>query len=509
MATAADGQSAPNGLIDDDLAGELLATLPPLWAPAGGPLYRRLADAIRDAIVRGDLAHGTRLPPERNLAERLLISRSTVVAAYELLQQDDLIERRQGSGTRVRSQRHKPATHPPHANSGSRALGRNTLFRRLTEMPDETIDLVGAYLLSESGLPRQIFNGLDDEIQQLSQAPGYAPLGYPPLRRAVADHLSRHGVPTVADQVLITNGAQQAIHLVASLYVQPGDTVIVENPTYPGALDAMSTVGARLAWVGTGRYGADVDALVEMAGRLNPTLAYLIPTYHNPVGGVLAAHQRRRLARLAEERDIVLIDDQCLAALGFGRDEPPPPIASFASEAPIVTIDSFSKIGWGGLRVGWIRAPESQIARFWRLKAVLDLGGSMPSQVIATRVLSHFDELRAERRSLLVERFSLMTALLAEHLPSWTWDPPQGGLCLWVRLPHGTAAEFAQLAQRHGVSVVPGPVASADGSFGEYLRLPFGHLPAAIEEGVRRLATAWAAYVPTRESRRQTLEVIV
>src|SRR5207237_6665715 len=99
-----------------------------------------------------------------------------------------------------------------------------------------------------------------------------------------------------ADQVLITNGAQQAIHLVANLYVQPGDSVLVENPTYPGALDAMSTVGARLAWVGTGRYGVDVDALVEMAGRLNPSLAYLIPTYHNPVGGVLAAHQRRRLA---------------------------------------------------------------------------------------------------------------------------------------------------------------------------------------------------------------------
>ena len=101
------------------------------------------------------------------------------------------------------------------------------------------------------------------------------------------------------------------------------------------------------------------------------------------------------------------------------------------------------------------------------------------------------------------------TALLAQHLPSWTWDPPQGGLCLWVRLPYGTAAEFAQLALRHGVSVVPGPVASADGSFNDYLRLPFGHMPGALEEGVRRLAAAWAAYVPSRESRRQTLEVIV
>jgi DNA-binding transcriptional MocR family regulator len=502
------GQFDANGLIDDDIAGDSVAALLDTAQASKGPLYRRLADALRDAIHRGDLPNGARLPPERTLAERLMLSRSTVVAAYELLTEEELVERRQGSGTRVRFNAGQTRI-APLSGGVTRTLGRNTLFRKLTDGADETIDLVGAYLLSEAGLPHEATAGLDEEVRALSSTPGYAPLGYPPLRKAVAEYLSSRGVPSTPEQVLITSGAQQAIHLAAQLFVQAGDTVIVENPTYPGALDAMTTVGARLAWVRTGRHGADVDALVETAGRLNPRLTYLIPTFHNPVGGVLPAHQRRRLARLAEDRELVLVDDQCLAALGLGSEDPPPPIASFAPDAPILTVDSFSKLGWGGLRVGWIRAPEPIVARFGRLKAVADLGGSVPSQIIATRLLQHVDALRRERRAVLAERFERVTSLLAELLPSWTWDPPLGGLVLWVRLPYGTAAEFAQVALRHGVSVVAGPVASADGSYADYLRLPYGHLPAALDEGMRRLASAWAAYVPSREPRHQSLEVIV
>src|SRR5919201_2771547 len=277
MAANGYGQFDANGLVDDDAAGSALAT----WTPGSGVIYKQLAEALRDAIQRGDLRHGSRLPPERALAERLMISRSTVVAAYDLLVQDDLVERRQGSGTRVTFSANRARPVEPSVGL-TRTLGRNTLFRRLTDAPDETIDLVGAYLLSDSGLPREITRGLEEEIRALSQAPGYAPLGYTPLRGAVAAHRTRQGLPSVAEQILITNGAQQAIHLAANLFVQPGDTVVVENPTYPGALDAMATVGARVAWVRTGRHGADVDALVDMAARLNPRIGYLIPTFHNP-----------------------------------------------------------------------------------------------------------------------------------------------------------------------------------------------------------------------------------
>jgi DNA-binding transcriptional MocR family regulator len=477
------------------------------WATGRGPLYRRLAEALRAAIRRGDLASGLRLPPERMLAQRLLISRSTVVAAYDQLRQDDLVERRQGSGTRIRSAAEDRRTANPSSGL-SRALGRNTLFRRITDGPDESIDLVGAYLLQTGGLPAAALIGVEREVARLSNSAGYAPLGYPPLRRAIADHLSQQGLATVPEQVLVTSGAQQAISLVASLLVQPGDTVVVENPTYPGALDAFATCGARLAWVATGRNGADVEAIAELAARAGPRLVYLIPTYQNPIGSVMPEQRRRQVARLVEDQQLPAIDDQSLAGLGLGS-MPPPAIASFAPNAPLLTIGSTSKLGWGGLRVGWIRAPDQLIARLGSTKAVADLGSSLPGQVIATRLLESFDEVRRERVRLLAERFALMGELLRRWLPAWSWDRPQGGLCLWVRLPHGNATEFAQVALRHGVSIVPGPVASPDSSFADYLRLPFGQTPAALEEGVQRLATAWAAYSTLQEPRQHTLAVIV
>jgi DNA-binding transcriptional MocR family regulator len=498
-------QSELNGLNQD------AADVPRIlsnWTARRGPLYQRLAAALRGAIQRGDLPDGTRLPPERQLAEQLLISRSTVVAAYELLRQDEILDRRQGSGTRVVYAASPRAAVEPSGRL-TRALARNTLFRRITEGPDETIDLVGAYLLNAGELPVSMLAGLERDIATLSQGSGYAPLGYPPLRRAVAQHVSRSGLPTTPEEVLVTGGAQQALHLAACLYLQNGDTVIVENPTYPGALDAFAMVGARFAWVSTGRQGADVNALSDLVARVAPRLMYLIPTYHNPVGGVMPERQRRVVARLVEDTQLPTIDDQSLAALGLVNASPPPPIASFAPNAPLLTIDSVSKFGWSGLRVGWIRAPEDVIARLGRVKAVADLGGALPSQLIATRLLESFDTLRQERRRLLAERHDLMSALLAQLLPTWSWERPQGGLCLWVRLPHGNTQEFAQVALRHGVSIVAGPVASPDGSFGDYLRLPFGRDPATIERAVQRLASAWNDYVPLQESRRQSLEVVV
>jgi DNA-binding transcriptional MocR family regulator len=500
-------QSPESGLEIQDHLSFMLAALG-AWSAGRGPLYRRLADALRSAVDRGDLPPGTRLPPERLLARTLSVSRSTVVAAYDLLEQVEVLDRRQGSGTRVAetNERHRPADPAPV----SRALSRNTLFRRITDGPDGTIDFIGAYLLGGGGLLAAALEGLELELAALSLTSGYSPLGHPPLRQAVAAHLTRTGLPTVPEQVIITSGAQQAINLAAWQYLHDGDTVVVENPTYPGALDAFSAAGARLAWVPTGRHGADVDLLSEVVTRTTPRLVYLIPTFQNPVGGVMPEHRRRAVARLVEARGVALIEDNSLAALALDGDGAvPPPIAAFAPEAPILTVGSVSKLFWAGLRVGWIRAPESVVANLGRLKAVADLGGSLPGQAIATRLLGHFDAVRQERCAELARRFALMAQLLEQQLPSWSWERPRGGLCLWVRLPHGSASEFAQVALRHGVSLVAGPVASADHSFADYVRLPFGLEPPELEEGIHRLARAWAAYTPLVEPQHQAFTVIV
>jgi DNA-binding transcriptional MocR family regulator len=309
--------------------------------------------------------------------------------------------------------------------------------------------------------------------------------------------------------VLVTAGAQQAIYLSAWLYLQRGDSALVENPTYPGALDAISAFGAHLVGVPTRRAGVDLDRLREAVERTSPRLVYLIPSYQNPVGGVLSAYGRRQLASLVQSHGVTLLDDDSLSDLSLRGDQPPPPVASFAPDSPILTIGSLSKICWAGLRLGWVRAQEATITQLARLKAVTDLGASMPAQVIATRLIDHLDEMRAQRSRILAERFSLVSDLLRSEVPDWSWDPPQGGLCLWVRLPYGSATEFSQVALRHGVSVVPGSVASCDGGFGDHVRLPFGHNPRVLEEGVRRLAAAWRAYAPVAGGRVQSVAVIV
>jgi DNA-binding transcriptional MocR family regulator len=478
------------------------------WTSGDGPLYQRLARALASAVERGDLAGGALLPPERTLAEWLAVSRSTVVAAYAELRQRGLVERRQGSGTRVVEQNAaaghgvtRPAGAPP-------TVWGATLLSGLEGNQGQTIELLTACAPATRDLPDSAFHDAMRDLAAMADETGYMPFGYRPLRRAVAENLTRQGLPTTEEEVLITTGAQQAISLLASCYLQRGDTVVLEDPTYPGAIDAFSGVGARLATVPTGPLGADVSALREVLDYASPRLVYLIPSFHNPVGGVMTEQRRREVAQLALETGVPVIDDQTLAALAIDR-EAPPAIASFAPEAPIITVGSMSKVYWGGLRVGWVRASRDVIAQLARLKSTADLGGSIPSQVISTRLLEVFMPMRAARREELSLRRQALEESLARKIPSWSWERPKGGLCLWVRLPRGSSQEFSQVAQRHGVLLVPGTAMSPRHGFAEYFRFPFGQTPEVLEEAVERLARAWAAYTPNAREPQQTLAVIV
>ena len=170
---------------------------------------------------------------------------------------------------------------------------------------------------------------------------------------------------------------------------------------------------------------------------------------------------------------------------------------------------SLSKLFWGGLRVGWIRASEALLTRIARRKIIAALGGSVLSQLAAVRLLGRADEIRDLRCRELKEKLGTLTRLLTRHLPDWTWTPPSGGLSLWARLPRGNADEFAQVALRHGVSVVPGSLASPEGGAPDYLRLPFVLDPEPMEEGVRRMARAWASYGAAARRERASLDVLV
>ncbi len=477
------------------------------WTEGGGPVYRRLASAVRASIGRGEIRAGERLPSERALAARLAVSRTTVVAAYEELRKDRWIESRQGSGTRVCG----AASRPPALllrEDPSGSFRRHPVWRSFIEGPGGTIEFLGAHLPAPDILAREASRIDEKALRELARGPGYLPMGLPALRQAIARHLTASGLETGEDQVLVTHGAQQAIGLAGALLVERGESVVVEDPTYLGSIDIFAAQGARLSTVPVGGDAAWVAKLKETVARVAPRLVYLMPTYQNPTGAVMPEACRRAVARLSRELQLPIVEDNTLADLSLGG-RPPAPIAAFEPEAPVLTVGSMSKLFWGGLRIGWIRASEEILLRMTRLKIMADLGGSPIGQLVAVRLLAEAERVRASRRREMRERLDRLTKLLARHLPDWQWTPPAGGLSLWVKLPRGDADTFAQVALRHGVAVVPGTLASPDGEFGDRLRIPFVLEAAPMREGVERLARAWEAYAGGESKRRRAAGVLV
>jgi DNA-binding transcriptional MocR family regulator len=476
------------------MSTRLIAHLGP-WSSRPGPLYRRLADALRAAIERGEIEVGRRLPPERMLARQLAVSRTTVVQAYDLLRGEEWLESRQGSGTWVSRAPSATAGLGEWKPAGATAMmKRDTIVAGLPPRPG-AIDLTCACLPPLPGLIEEVVADAGEALGEAARSHGYSALGLPALRRAIARHLEARGLPTTETQILVTSGAPQAIALAGALLLRRGETALVESPTFLGALDALGASGATLVPVEAGTDGLRPDALREALRVRTARLVYLTPTFHNPTGGTVPEGARREIARLAADAHLAILEDESLVDIALAAT-PPPSLAALAPQAPVLSIGSLSKLCWGGLRIGWVRAPEPVITRLASLKVAADLGSSMLSQVIAVHLLERADEVRRRRRAQITTHRDTLAAALRQHVPDWSWTLPEGGLSMWVRLPHGDASELAQVALRHGVSLLTGPSISADGGHAQHLRLVFVHEPDVIAEAVARLAQAWKAYAP-------------
>lgn len=470
------------------LAGGDLRAVIDGWTAGSGPLYRRLADAVDDAVATGRLPGGTPLPPERSIAVALAVSRSTVVAAFEELKARGRLEARQGSGTWVPVRR-------PLPDEGNRALVESlddhAILRDVSGAPTGLLELTAAAVDCAPEVARAAMTLDPAAIAGATQGHGYIPQGLLPLREAIARRLSDQGLATSPAQVLVTTGATQATLLAARLYLTPGAPTVVESPTYAGAIDVLTAAGGRLIPVGSDASGARVDQLADLFARALPQLVYLVPDFQNPAGGVLSARRREQVGALAAEYHVPVIEDLVQRDLWL-HEPPPPPIASLAPEAPILTIGSMSKTFWGGLRIGWVRADETTINRLARMKAVTDFGTPVLDQVLSTALLPEVDAVAARRRQEFTAKLGVLEAALRHLLPEWRWERPRGGLSVWARLPSPRADDLARHATAHGVAVVPGTTfAVGDQRHADRIRLPFVAEPAEIEEGVRRLAAAW------------------
>jgi DNA-binding transcriptional MocR family regulator len=466
----------------------------------GGSAYPALAAALRALIVEGRLPPYTRLPSERELALALGVSRNTVTAALDVLREQRYLASRRGRGSWI--------TSPPVPD------------RRPDELEPpagDMIDLTLANLPAPPDLGELALRAAHALAPELG-GHGYEPFGLAATRVAIAEYLSGRGLATDPGQVLVTQGALHAWDLALRTFARPGDRVLLETPTYPGALDAVRAHGCVPIAVPVGEDGWDLPLLRAALRDARPVLGYLIPDFQNPTGFWASAHQRAAVARAARAAGMLLVSDESLAELVLEPDvvrargnppasmaapppsmatpspslaAPPPSLAAGDSGSGVLALGSLSKPVWGGLRTGWLRGEPQLVRRLALARAGQDVGSPILDQLLAIEVLRRFDALLPARRDWLRERRDALLGAVASERPRWRASRPAGGMALWVELPEGTTASaLAARGVAHGVRVAPGPRFGVDGGFEQRLRLPFTQPPERLAEAVRRLAAA-------------------
>lgn len=322
--------------------------------------------------------------------------------------------------------------------------------------------------------------------------------GFRPLREWIASRLSKSGVSRTADNVLVTSGSQQALDLVSRALLDPGDTVLVENPSYLAALQVFQSYGATMETVPSDEHGMRVDAVERVLTSSRPKFIYAVPTFSNPTGATLSFERRERLALLAKRFSVPVIEDEPYAELRYGTSRLPP-VAAFDPGSPVVSLGTFSKTLSPGIRVGWLAAPDALLHTLVVAKQAADLHTASLTQRAVVALLESFDfEAHLDSiRALYRERRDAMVASLTAEFPEGTrWSTPEGGLFIWVELPYGLSSdEVLPEAVREKVAFVPGSPFFAHAPQRQFMRLNFSNRePALIREGMRRLGAVVRAH---------------
>jgi DNA-binding transcriptional MocR family regulator len=437
------------------------------------PLYAALAARLRLLVGDGRLPVGVRLPAERELAAALGVSRATVAAAYGRLREDGWADARQGAGTWTRL----PAGPWTPATSwlpGPTEPGVTDLAHAGPSAPPE---VPAAFAAALGDLPRYL------------PGHGYHPMGLGELRARIADRYTARGLPTTPEEVLVTGGAVHAVSVALETLVPRGGKVLVEHPSYPNALDAITALGRRGVPVAVSpdepdEVARDVHRTVRASG---PHAAYLMPDFQNPTGMLLDVAQRRRVAASLAQRDVVAVVDETLVDLGLDRAAPEP-FAAIARPDLAVSVGSMSKSFWGGLRVGWLRAEQSMIRRLATVAGRTQLSGPLLEQLAACHLLDVADAVLTARRDQLREQRATLVAALARHLPDWEAPVPPGGLVLWCRLPAAYSSALVTAAATHDLLLAAGPRFGTGHALDDRLRLPYTQPSPVLARAVEQLA---------------------
>jgi len=313
------------------------------------------------------------------------------------------------------------------------------------------------------------------------------------LRRQIALRYMIDGLHVAADEIIITNGALEALNLCLMAVARPGDTILIESPTFYAALQSIERVGLRAVEVPSHpRDGIDLNAMELALERHKPKACWLMTNFQNPLGSLLSDEKKKALVALLTKYQVPLIEDDVYGELYFG-DKRPTPAKAFDTEGLVMHCSSFSKCLAPGYRVGWVATGRYSKA-IERLKLTTTLSASAPAQVALAQYLQKggYDKhLRSLRHTLLVNQIKF-TEAIERYFPDGTrLTVPQGGYFLWVKLPDGVnALEVQRIALANGISIAPGPIFSAQKGFTDYVRLNYGHIwDARIEASLSTLGS--------------------
>ncbi|MGZ3598406.1 MAG: MocR-like pyridoxine biosynthesis transcription factor PdxR [Ktedonobacterales bacterium] len=454
------------------------------------PLYRQLANQLRTLIRTGSLPPGARLPPVREVAAELGLTRLTVHSAYAELQAQGLTEAVVGRGTFVAADARTGSTGmvvgavPPPTPWLSQSL--------LAELTPEVeagdlLTLSSAHPAAETFPVRELGRAIQETVADPLSL-GYGPVaGEMALREQIATLLLERGIVTPPEHVLITAGAQQGIDLAIRSLTMPGDVVVVEEPTYPGVLEVAAQRRQPIVGVPFDEDGLSIDALAAICQSYHPRMVYTVSTFHNPTGLTLASGRRRDLLRLADEHDFLLVEDDTYGFLGLHGDASTP-LKAHDEEHRVIYITSFSKMVSPSLRLGAIVASPRYLPRLAAAKQGSDLVcSSLLQRTLATYLRqgalpSHLERVRAIYR----QREEALDTSLRRFAPACTWTRPAGGLNLWVTLPDGVEeADVYREALAQGVTVARGQMFYPEPQRVGHLRLSFGNLtPGQIVDAV-------------------------
>ncbi|MWV51060.1 aminotransferase class I/II-fold pyridoxal phosphate-dependent enzyme [Rathayibacter sp. VKM Ac-2803] len=451
-----------------------LRTLLGDWREQRGtrPAYLALADRIRLLSIDGRIPTDSRLPAERELSTRLGVSRTTVAAAYRELRESGYLVSVRGSGS---------VTRLPGA-----------AVHAVPSLAPDFLDFTKAALPAVPELA-EAYGRAADRMAEHFDAGSYDTVGLPILRRAIADRYTQRGLRTEPGQIMVTIGAQHAIALVARTLLARGDRALIEAPTYPHAYEALRLAGARLVPVNVdGADGWDGEGLLAALRGTSPSLAYLMPDFHNPTGRSMAPELRERAIAAAARQGTLIIADETTAELDIDRRMTPLPFAAYGPEGTVLSIGSVGKTLWGGIRIGWIRADRSVIRKLVAARSAGDLGSPVLEQLLVADMLGRMDGVLELRRAQLRAGRDHLEEALSRAIPEWSVPRVSGGLSTWVGLGRPASSQLALAARTSGLLITAGPRFGIDGAFERFLRIPIGYSPETTDRAVEALAAAWA-----------------